>query len=50
MKHDYSFGASGASTSAQRFFRNIGMQSGDLTPGTSDPIAGKNGDIILIWE
>lgn len=52
MRHDYSFPVSGAATSAQRFFRNIGMQSGDLTPGTSDPASttGKNGDIILIWE
>ena len=50
MRHDYSFAVSGAATSAQRFFRNIGMQSGDLTPGTSDPVGVKNGDIILIWE
>lgn len=50
VRHDYSFAASGAATSSQRFFRNIGMQSGDLTPGTSDPVGVKNGDIILIWE
>lgn len=57
MKHDFTFpaadvGHGGGASSGLRFFRNIGMQSGDLTPGTSDPssTSGKNGDIILIWE
>jgi hypothetical protein len=51
MRHDYSFTASGSATASQRFFRNIGIQSGDLTAGTSDPSgSGKSSDIILIWE
>lgn len=55
MKHDFIFSAAdvgfgGGASSSLRFFRNIGMQSGDLTPGTSDPVGVKNGDIILIWE
>jgi len=55
MKHDFTFPAAdvnGSSTASLRFFRNIGIQSGNLTPGTSDPssTSGKNGDIILIWE
>jgi hypothetical protein len=50
MQHDYAFPNITNTTASTRYFRNIGMQSGDLTAGTSDPSGTKNGDIILIWE